>query len=95
MLIRNRIASVDLDSDETAIDLNEWKKLAQKKYKSSYDWVGKMIQCELCHRLKLGHTTKRFIRKTRICSKKKDAFNYLGFTLHTDYIINGRRLSII
>ena len=41
------------DRDETMNQIiNERKKLAQKEYKSRYDWVGKVVHWESCKRLK-------------------------------------------
>ena len=32
--------------------------MAQKKYKSRHDWVGKVIHWELCKELRFDHTDK-------------------------------------
>ena len=32
--------------------------LYKKKYKTKHDWVGKVIQWELCKKLKFEHTAK-------------------------------------
>ena len=47
------------DRDET-IDpiISECNKLAQKEYKTRYDWMGKVIHLELCKKLKFDHTNK-------------------------------------
>ena len=38
--------------------ISNCSKLAQKEYKTRYDWVGNVIHWELCQRLKFDHTTK-------------------------------------
>ena len=48
-----------MDRDETVNPImSECSKLAQEKYKSKHNWVGKVIHWELCKRLKFDHTTK-------------------------------------
>ena len=47
------------ERDETInLVVSESSKLAQKDYQSRYDWVGKVIHCELCKRLKFYQTSK-------------------------------------
>ena len=55
-LTRNRDETVDYI-------ISECNKLAQKKFKSRYEWVGKVIYLELCKRLKFDHTDKWYIYK--------------------------------
>ena len=38
--------------------VSECIKLAQKEYKTRHNWVVKVIQRELCKKLKFEHTTK-------------------------------------
>ena len=38
------------DRDETINHISECSKLAQKKYKARYDWVGKVIHWEMCQK---------------------------------------------
>ena len=49
------------NSDKTGNRVSEYSKLAQKKYKSRYDWTGKVIHWELCKRLKFHHTNKGWV----------------------------------
>ena len=37
---------------------SEGSNQAQKKYKTKHHWVGKVINWELCKKLKFDHTTK-------------------------------------
>ena len=38
--------------------INNCRKLAQKEYKTRYDWLGKVIHWELWKKLKIDHTNK-------------------------------------
>ena len=52
------------DKNETVHYIKtELSKLAQKQYKSSHDWVEKVIDRELYMRLKVDHTTKWYLHK--------------------------------
>ena len=45
------------DGDETInYIISECSKLAQKEYKTRHDWVGKVINWEICKKFKLDHT---------------------------------------
>ena len=47
------------DRDETINHIiSECSKLAQKEYKTRYDWVGKVIHWEMCEKFKYDHTNK-------------------------------------
>ena len=55
-------------------------KLAQKEYKSRYDWGGvKVILMELCKKFKLYHTYKRYMYKSESVSGEGDAQSSLEF----------------
>ena len=41
--------------------IRECSKLEQKEYKTRHDWVGKLIHCELCKKLKFDHTNKWYM----------------------------------
>ena len=38
--------------------ISKCRKLAQKKYKTKHDWVGKVIPWEMCQKFKFDHTNK-------------------------------------
>ena len=59
--------------------VNKRCKLAQKKYKTSFNWVGKGIHWELCKRLKFDYTNKWYLRKPKSVLEKWDEWNSLGF----------------
>ena len=44
--------------------ISECSKLAQMEYKVRHDWVGKVIQWEMCKKLKFDHTNKWYIHNT-------------------------------
>ena len=50
------------ERDETINYISECSKLAQKKYKTFPDWVGKVILFELYRKLKFDHTNKLYMR---------------------------------
>ena len=53
-MIRNRISVDYMDNDrKKSIMLTK----AANSYKSKHDWVGKMIFCELCKKLKFDNDT--------------------------------------
>ena len=46
------------DKDEMANHISECSKLEKQEFKTLYDWVGKVIQWELCKELKFRHAEK-------------------------------------
>ena len=40
---------------------SEFSKLAQKENKTRHDWVGKVIHCEMCKKMKFDHTNKWYM----------------------------------
>ena len=51
--------------------ISECWKLAQEKYKTRHDWVGKRIPWELCKKLKFDHTNKWFtLNKESVLGKE-------------------------
>ena len=43
--------------------ISECSKLAPKKYKTTHDWMEKLIHWELCKKVKFGNTNKRYMHK--------------------------------
>ena len=44
------------DRDETINhNINECRKLAQEEFKARHDWVGKVINWEICKKFKIDH----------------------------------------
>ena len=51
------------DKDETINHvISECSKLAQKEYKTTHDWVGRVILWEMCKKFKFDHTNKWYMR---------------------------------
>ena len=49
------------DGDKTINHMiSECSKLAQKEYKTRYNWVGKVIHWELCKKFKFDHTNNLY-----------------------------------
>ena len=46
------------DRDETVNHISECSKLAQKEYKATHNWVGKVFHWEMCKKFKFDHTNK-------------------------------------
>ena len=46
-------------------------KVAQKEYKTKYDWVGKVIHWDLGRRLKFDHSTKWYMHKLESIPENK------------------------
>ena len=52
------------DRDETVNHvLKECSKLAQRKYKTRHNWVGKVIHWEVCKKLNFDHTPRWYMHK--------------------------------
>ena len=51
------------DRDETIIHIiSKCSKLAQNEYRNRHDWVGKVIQREMCRKFKFDHTNKWYMQ---------------------------------
>ena len=73
------------DKDETINHIiSECSKLAQKKYKTKYDWVGKVIHWEMCKKFKFNHTDQWYMHN--LASVLKNDTNKLlwDFDIQTD-----------
>ena len=70
--------------------LNECTKLAQKEYKSRYDWVEKVIRGERCKLLKFDQTHTWYEQKPESLLENKKKILCV-FRLTTDYPISSRR----
>ncbi len=50
------------DRDETINHIiSECSKLAQKVYKTRHDWIGKVVNWEMCKKFKFHHTNKWYM----------------------------------
>ena len=87
--MRNRICGESEERVNHIISQNS--KRALKEYKTRNDWVGKMIQKELCKRLKVDHTTKRYMEKPVSTRKNQTYKDLLDFDKQTDHQILTRK----
>ena len=84
------------DRDETINHIiSECSKLAQKGYKTRYDWVGKVIHWEMCQKFKFDHTNKSYMHN-QASVLENDPHKFLwDFDIHTDHLISARRPDLI
>ena len=67
------------DRDETVHHIiNKCSKLVQKENKTRHDWVGKVINWELCKKLKVDQTIKCYMHKPESL-QENEARNSLRF----------------
>ena len=84
------------ERDETTNHLiSECSKLAQKEYRTRYDWVGKRIHWEMCRKFKFDHMNKCYMHnQTSVQENDTDKLLW-DFDIQTDYIISARRPDLI
>ena len=75
------------DRDETINPIiSECSILALKEYKTRNNWMGKVIQWELCKKLKFDHTNKWYMYNSESVME-----NLWDFEIQTDLLISARR----
>ena len=79
------------DRDNAINHLNEHSKYIQKKYKTRYDWVEKVIHWELCKKLKFDYTTKWYMHKPESVLENEMHKILWDFEIQTDHLIPGQR----
>ena len=84
------------DRDET-IDhtIIECSKLTQKEYKTSHDWVGKVIHWEMCKKFKFDHINKWYMYNPAPVLENDTHKLLMDFNIHTDHLISARRPDLI
>ena len=65
--------------------------MAQKKYKSKYVWVRKVIHWKLCKKLKFPHTNKWYMHKLEYILENETRKILREFEIQTDLSIPARR----
>ena len=84
------------DRDETITHIiNECSKLAQKKYKTRHDWVGKVIHRKLCKGFKFDHTNKWYMHNPAPVLENDTHKLLWDFDIQTDPLISARRPDLI
>ena len=64
--------------------ISDCSKLAQKVYKTRHDWVGKVINWELCKKLKFDHTNKCYMHKQETVLENETNKILRDFEIQTD-----------
>ena len=69
--------------------ISECSDLAQKKYKTRHEWVGKEIHSELCKKIKLDHMNKCYMHNSASVLENETQIP-MGFDIQTDHLISTR-----
>ena len=84
------------NSDETVNHIiSECSKLAQKKYKTRHEWVGKVIHWKLCKKLKFDHTNKWYMRNPESVLVNETHKLLWDFELQTVHLNSARRPELV
>ena len=84
------------DRDETITHIiSECSKLAQKEYKVTHDWVGKVIHREMCKKLKFDDTNKWYMHNSAPVLENNTHKLLWVFNIQTDHLIPARSLDLI
>ena len=85
-----------VDRDETTNHIiGECSKSAQKEYMTRNDFTGKVINWELCKRLKFDHTNKWHMHKPGSILKNEMHKLLCNFEKETDLLFSARRPDLI
>ena len=80
------------DRDETINHIiSEFSKLAQKEYKTRYNWMGKVIHGEMCKKFKFDHTNKWYMHNPAAFLENDTHKLLWDFDIQTDHLISARR----
>ena len=75
--------------------ISECSKLAQREYKATHDWVGKVIHWEMCKKFQFDHTNKWYMHNPAPVPEN-DSHEFLWvFNIQTDHLISARRPDLI
>ena len=84
------------DRDETINHrISECSKLAQREYKARHDWVGKVIQWEMCKKFKIDHTNKWYMHSPAPVLENDTHKLLWDLNIQTDHLILARRPDLI
>ena len=84
------------ERDETINHIiSKCSKLAQKKYKTRHDWVGKVIHWEMCKKSKFDHANKWHMPNQAPLLENYTHKLLWDFDIHTDHLISTRRPDLI
>ena len=74
-----------------SIIISECSKLAQKEYKDRYDWVGKVINWEMCNKFKFDHANKRYMHNPEPVQENDTHKLLWDFDIQTDHLISAQK----
>ena len=84
------------DTDETINHIiSECCKLAQKEYKATHDWVGKVIHWEMGKKFKFDHTKQWYMHNPAPVLENDTHKLLWVFNIQTDHQIPARRPDLI
>ena len=83
------------ERDETINHISECNKLAQKEYKTRHDWVGKVINWQLCKKLKFDHTNKWYMHNPESVQEDETHKLIWDSEIQKDHKISARRPHLI
>ena len=69
--------------------------MAQKEYKARHDWVGKVIQREMCEKFKFDHANKWYMHNPAAVLENDKHKLLWDFDIQTDHLISARRRDLI
>ena len=75
--------------------ISESSKLAQKDYKTRYDWVGKIIYRELCEKIIFDYMNKWYMHNPESVLENDTHKLWWDFDIQTDHLISTRRSDLI
>ena len=75
--------------------ISECTKLAQKGYKASHYWVGKVIHWEMCKKFRFDHANKWYMHNPAPVLEYDTHKLLWDFGIQTDQLISARRLDLI
>ena len=74
--------------------ISEYSKLTQKKYKTRLDWVGKMIQWELCKKFKFNYTARWYVHNPKSLRENETHKILRDLEIQWIHLITVRRLDL-
>ena len=92
----NNIYRLSRERNETINHIiSECSKFAQKKYKTAQDWVGKVIQREMCKTFQFYHANKWYMQNPAPVQENDTHKLLWDFDILTDHLISAKRLDLI
>ena len=68
--------------------ISECSKLAQKEYETRHNWIGKVIHCKMCKKLKFDHTNKWYMHNSESVLKNYKHKLLWDVDIQTDHLIS-------